>query len=209
MEDKINYYEQYFECWLQELQDLGIIITYEKQPESFKLFEARSIAYLEQLKTKVNSKSWNLFQPIIYTADFKIVFNKNSPFVKNYVANLGEYFGTNAPQKFLFFTTKFTRTGHPVVIVDVKPPAQAIMFSKGMTSSTSFPIKQRVLYDTQDIYVNKVIPYGSRDCLFGKTFTPKKFFMTDTGKKVRAIPKHRKTKKPLYETRLIEEFINQ
>ena len=208
MEEKINYYEHYFECWLQELQDAGIVVTYQKEPRTFRLFEQLPVTYLEQMKTKVKEHVWNLFQDVTYTADFKIVFNKKHKKSHELVGHLNGAFGFNKPKDFIFLTTQFTRSGNPIVYVDVKPPADAIRFSGGFGSARDFPLKQRILYQYQDTYINKIIPYGAKECLFAKTFTPDAFYMTDKKTKIRAIKKHRKTKQELYKAVTITNFLN-
>jgi hypothetical protein len=203
-EEKENEYEKNFEYWLQELLELDLILAYTHQPKTFELYPPLEVPYLEKLKTKDKPKFFNILRDIKYTADFSFIVNKNKN-LAHLIGHLNKDFLYSDPREFLFYTTQVTRSGHPIVIVDIKPSSQATRFSSALGSSREFPVKQRILYDKQGIFVNKVVPYGSKDCLFGKTFTPENFYFTDKRTKIRSVPKD-KDKKPLYVPILINSW---
>lgn len=203
-EPKVNQYELHFENWLQELMDKGDVIAYTPQPTTYKLYPPLTVTYSEQLKTKVKFHNWNVLRDITYTADFSFVVHKESELAK-LIGDLKNDIEFVDPRDYLFFTTKKTRSGHYIVVVDVKPPSSAVQFSASLGSSRDFPIKQRILYDKQNVFINKVVPYGTANCLFAKTFTPERFYYTDKTGALRSVGKN-KDKKPLYVPRLLKNW---
>lgn len=65
--------EWQFFCWLDEAKDLGIVIDYTYQPDEFLLVEKQ---YYTPVYNNPKQKEKLLFREHIYTADFKIVFNR-------------------------------------------------------------------------------------------------------------------------------------
>jgi ATP-dependent helicase YprA (DUF1998 family) len=62
---------------------------------------------------------------------------------------------------------------------------------KGKNGEVTF--NQKLVLERYGIYVNKVIPVGSKECLFNKTFMPQRYLFTDYGKQERKInPKFHK-----------------
>lgn len=201
--DKVNLFEKYFEDWLLELEERGDVIMLEKHPQTFTLLSEVSLLYTQQLKTKVKDAYFNLFSSIVYTADFKFILHKDSPLCK-FVTFIEP--GSLGDPRNVFYCTSKTRTGNLIIYVDIKPPSRALKFSASLGSSREFPIKQRILYDTQNIYINKIVPYGQGKCLFSQTFTPKTFYYTESGKKVRSVGLNNKTKQQLYKPILLIEL---
>lgn len=192
--------EDHFENWCKEAKDLGILINYIRSPRSFVVYESIDVTYLEALKTKDKECSKVFMPSILYTADFKLIFPVD-PIIR--IHNLKESFGFENPSNFLLFYTTKNKKGNPIVYIDVKPPPNAVRYSSKLGSSREFPVKQRVLYSDKGIYINKVIPVGTKEGFYGKTFTPNSYYMTDGGTRVRS------NKKDAYRKITVKEFINE
>ena len=82
---------------------------------------------------------------------------------------------------------------YPIVsYVDVKPTNSVQRKGGKVSSSITFPLKNRILWDRSRIYINKVVPMpmsgtGFKSALFIKTFTPQRYLLTDGGKQLRKI----------------------
>ena len=153
--------EKFFYDWLLELQEIGLIEFINYNPQSYSLcFEA-------VVKTEINTLVRGVIKPkqisrkIIksksYTPDFIIQFKDG-----------------------LCFDSRLERQNKPVIdliisldglcYVDVKGA-----FTRNLTSSITFPDRQAMMYFNHSIYINKVIPYSKKNCLFKDTFYPKTF----------------------------------
>ena len=176
---KINNTEQQFEYWLDELIKQGYVISYEREPKTFLLTKNIGFSYNKETKlktkTKVENKIHFFLKDITYTPDYKVVFSEKA--LGKYVIHLkmsdtGYTADINSFDKYSQFLTLSENDNGYIVYFDVKPPAFVSKFSAKVGSSREFPIKQRLMFDIHNIYVNKVVPVGSKNCLFNKTFKP-------------------------------------
>lgn len=200
-ENKKSSSELYFEWWLDELKNVGLVLEWEREPETFALNSPEIVFYYQRKKRSEVTNSFSLFKAITYTPDYRVVFDKrmyNKFFgVINRLHLLGN--GTKQTnflqddesvevgsvyQNVQYYTTKNFYKNDEVyeLYFDVKPPSSILAFASNVSSSREFPIKQRMMYDVHGIYVNKVIPNGSKNCLFTKTFLPKRYKYTDANK---------------------------
>lgn len=191
-----NSYEIYFEWWLEVLKQNGLVVNYEYQPEAFILKRVVPIFYEHKYAKKDPLfKDFNLFQPITYTTDYKVVFdvalwNKlygiffkddhkmlsdDSQKTGNVYQNTLFY----ASEKGIIFEDNSASIKHVEMYFDVKPPSKAVQFSGKLGSSRDFKFNQRMVYDIHGIYVNKVVPIGTSTSLYAKTFTPNRYLYTD------------------------------
>lgn len=82
--------------------------------------------------------------------------------------------------------------------LDVKPPAHAIQFSGSLGSSRDFKYLQRLMFERNKIYVNKVVMKHGKDSknpnrvntLFNKTFLPERYLYNDVDLKPRKLKNH-------------------
>lgn len=214
MSTERNDTEMYFEWWLDELKEAGLVLSYEREPKAFVLKDAIPIYFEHKYKSKESLyKNFNLFPPMIYTADYKVLFhnnliNKLFGIIKmdNVLLSSNELETGNVYENTLFYCTgnaiKFNPEGVEIYF-DVKPPAKAIRYSSGLGSSREFPVKQRIIYDNEKIYINKVVPIGSDSCLFNKTFTPRRYLFNNVNGKPRKINGIPKTLNSYLQTRSI------
>jgi hypothetical protein len=177
MATNINTNEIYFEWWLDELKNKGLVISYLREPESFKLYEALNINYEKELKTKTKEMSFNLFREMIYTPDYLVRFD----------VSMSKFFGfvednclknSVDRSKILGYTTKYS-DNDIYVYFDCKPTPQAEKYSNKVGSSRDFKFNKRLLYEKHNLIVNKVIPCGIANSLYCKTFLPTRYRFTD------------------------------
>lgn len=208
-EIELSQSELYFEWWLEELQAIGLVLKFErcdKIGESFVLMEPLAFDYNQHYKTKEPLiKQVNVLRSVTYTPDYKVHFNKK--LLGKLYANVNDKLildegriplPGNIWQEILFLTTNtdyWSETS--IVYFDVKPPSSALRFSGALASSRDFPVKQRLMYEKHNIFVNKVISYGQKECLFTKTFLPKRYKWTDKSTKLRSLKTYEKSAKNL------------
>lgn len=189
MKTTVNSIELYFEWWLSELINAGYIKYFERESETFRVASESKYGRIKRFKVKPNEiEQFNLFQKIEYTYDYRIVWNINSA-------------------EYLFFElvdeSNVFQFGKPLFIahridneitsyVDVKPTNSVSRMGGKVSSAISFPYKQRMLWESRRIYINKVVPIpmagtGFNSALFIKSFVPKRYLLTDGGKQARKI----------------------
>ena len=204
MASEINMTEVYFEWWLEELKSEGLVISYEREPKTFELYSALPIYYNQHYNRKEPIiKNFNLFQPVTYTPDYKVVFDKrmlNKLFgtIDINSSEIDEW-GFSKPgsifQETLFYSTSNMKNGSFELWFDVKPPSSALRFSGSLGSSRDFPIKQRLVYEKFGIIINKVVPIGNKNSLFSKTFMPERYKWTDKSGQLRKMKDYEKSSK--------------
>jgi hypothetical protein len=157
--------ELYFSWWLDELKEADYINSWEYEPKSFTLIDKVKYGWSKQLKTKEKHMESTLLNDLCYTPDFRIQWSHkgcNSPFVWQYKSKRSHAFSILIGE---------------VSYIDVKGT-----FDRNKSNST-FSIIQKVMYDKRGILVEKVVPQK----LFEKTFTPKRYLLTDGGGQARKI----------------------
>jgi hypothetical protein len=198
MSSEKNMTEVYFEWWLEELKAVGLVKSYEREPQTFVLMDAEPIFYNQHYKSKEPLvKNFNLFRPITYTPDYKVVFSiKLVSKLFGYIdrnKKIIEDYGFKEPGSVYQETLCYTIDEHDAfkggieVWFDVKPPAKALQFSGQLGSSREFPYNQRLMYEKHNIIVNKVVPIGSSTSLFAKTFLPNRYRWTDKSGAIRQL----------------------
>ena len=126
--------DSYEECdflnWCSEAAELGIIIDFEYQPESFVLFEP--VFYINPQKKKKS-----LFRIHAYSADFRIRLNPNT------LPVLQDEF-------------KITYDQLQKECIDVFLDVKGTFQRNGM--GRSFSINQKWMYEKYGIYIQKLVP---------------------------------------------------
>lgn len=169
--------ELYFSWWLDELIEAGYVLDYT-DANTYQLTSGLYLEYLEIKKTKNVIKTQTLLEPSNYTPDFEIKWHKNAlgifvnPPIRSLVDGNKVYHDGVLGK---FDKNLFTKSGE--CLVEVKP----VYDRHNMTRLVQLNIKQ--MMQQHSIFVNLVkIPD-----LFVKTFTPKRFLYTDSGKLERKI----------------------
>jgi len=191
------------DLWLSDVNLKGYIKGFfdqESSPE-FVIYEDSTMEYnVERViykgkkneQTKVEKKKYSVFKGVKYTPDRTILWEDKSKgiFFKTFDdirngRNLDCYFIANEVKR---------EDGSIIYVsyIDTKaPPSPKIQ----NCSDVSFRIKSKWLYEKYGIYVNKVynMPTGKfsspKKYLFLHTFTPYRYFFTDTGQSLRGINK--------------------
>jgi len=195
---KVNPIEQYFEWYLQELKDCGYIKDFFREPETLTVAETSTALYTKRMKSKTKHIEINLFPKIRLTYDYLIIWNDIAEyFFYEVIEPHNVLFQLKRP---LFIAHKYplyingevySETEIPYSYIDVKTLSTITRFGSNSTSYT-FPLKQRMLYDSFGIYVNKIVPIpagkkGFKQSLFLNSFTPKRYMFTDKSGQLRKI----------------------
>ena len=137
--------EWYFYSWLIECKKLGIVLEYEYQPKEFLLTD--KFKYVPAFGNP-KKKEKHLLADHVYTADFRIVFNK--------------FYGEKLSEYFKIPIEAIDAKGDAVVFVDVKGG-----FNR-FAGDRNFSIHQKMMWDKYKRYVQKIVP----EDLFKKLGTP-------------------------------------
>jgi len=181
--------ELYFSWWLDELIEKGYVLDYT-DAKTYQLTNGLYLEYTKVKKTKTVIKSQTLLEPSEYTPDFEIKWHKNALgiFVNPPIQAILD--GNKARHDTIigkFDKSLFIKSAE--FLVEIKPSYDR----HNMTRLVQLNIKQ--MMQQHRIFVNLVkIPD-----LFIKTFTPKRFLYTDSGKLERKIN---------FKVTTLEEYIN-
>lgn len=187
---EINDIEQFFEWWLLEMLSAGYIKEFFREPETMVVRTTAEYGRYKRFKSKEKEvEIFNLFPEIKYTYDYQIIWNKEAEYLF--------YEETNEAMVFQFGKPKFIahynqELEHCVSYVDVKPTNSVQQKGGKVSSSITFPLKCRMLWDSQRLFINKVVPIPMRGtghsmALFITTFTPQRYLLTNGGGQARKI----------------------
>lgn len=201
-EKKENRFELYFEWWLNDLKKVGLVKSYVKEPNNVLVLDPVTIYSNMHYQTKEKKiVSHNLCKLASYTRDYDVVFHRSllDVFIgylikiEPNVYELKELHHREKGDSYFEFSYYYIQNISEIngdwitVSFDVKPPAAALAFSASLTSSREFPYNQKLTLEKFNIFVNKVVPTGSKTSLFSKTFFPSRFLFTDGGRQERKI----------------------
>ena len=189
-----NKLELYFEWFFSELKDHGYIKDFYREPTTIYYREPEKIKRLKVFKSKApRIEEVTLFPKLSYTADYKVVWEEKARyyFFEDAVqVELGMPFAYGVPV-FLSNTELINNKEEYISYFDVKPTSAVSRKGRVSTSST-FYLKQRMIFETSGRYINKFIPIpmagaGKRSAIFPNVFTPQRYLFTDGGKQIRKI----------------------
>ncbi len=191
---KENPDELYFTWYLDELMHYGFLKNYDREPETLIVLPAYEHLRQKHFQTKANeNENFNLTQPLTYTYDFRLIWEEAAIHIFTEAFRKGLPFKYGEPT-FVSHYIKLHGGVELVSFVDVKPHVSAANFGGGKLSTYyTFPLIQKFLMATRNLYINKVIPknqgkHGINTCLFAKTFTPNRYEYTDEARTFRKIP---------------------
>lgn len=143
-----------FYFYLRELLQMGYIKAFSYEPQVFTLFEKRKIGWYERLRTKLKPRESTLLHECTYTPDWRIEWTDKAidVFICEYQRHTSQHY---------FF--------HDNLITWIDTKGSGIGSAKN-SSHFTFPIKQKWLFQTKGIFVQKVVPL---EC-FNQTFFPMK-----------------------------------
>lgn len=196
---KPNMYETYFEWWLNDLQKLGLVRKWKKEPESLLMLDPLVVySNVHYVIKESLSVSHNLLQPASYTRDYDVEMHRSllDVFIGLLVPENGVYILKELRKRgpgdvFYEFRYYYILNASDIVdefvtvSFDVKPSSSAIRFSSKLGSSREFPYNQKIMAERYGIFVNKVVPDTSG--LFKKTFMPSRYLFTDGGGQLRKL----------------------
>lgn len=186
---EINTIELYFEWWLLEMQSAGYVVDFIREPEQLLVMDSATYGRYKRFKTKEKEvEEFNLFPKIQYTYDYKIIWNEKAEYLFYEEALKGEVFLFGNP----VFIAHRDKENRVYSLVDVKPTNSVQRMGGKVSSAITFPLKQRMLWERDRLYINKVVPMpmsgtGFSSALFIKTFVPQRYLLTDGGGQRRKI----------------------
>jgi len=203
---RVNQIELYFEWWLTELMEAGNIKEWSREPETMTVVSESTYGRIKRFKRKENEiEQFNLFHSIDYTYDYFIIWNTVAEYLFYEVTDETNVFQFGKP---LFVAHEIVGAENGTYdigsYVDVKPTTSVMQRGGKVSSAVSFPIKQRMIWDNYRKYINKVVPMpmagtGFKSALFIKSFTPKRYLITDGGQQARKIK---------WPTTMLKQYVN-
>lgn len=156
--------ELYFAYYLQELKDNGFVKEFSYETTTYDLASSQSMPYVKKMKTKDKVVNEHYLHGASLTSDFTIEWDKSamSVFVLNPFEPIED------PKVFAFrLSTNALPTRSQI---EIKPYSEV-----NTTSSISFPVKQKWVFQKYGEYIQKIVPYNPSNtkCLFSLTFYPK------------------------------------
>lgn len=173
--------ELYFSWYLEELIENGFIKGFVLHPKTYQLSDPIFYEWEELLKTKSKPRVSKLLEDHVYTPDFLINWNEKARGIFYEEIDSLEGLPKNLP----YFIADDGKS-----IIEIKPSFD----QNNMTRLVMINIKW--VYEKFGDYVQKVIPIPSVSkagkispgtALFAKTFTPKRYLLTDKSMKPRKI----------------------
>ena len=170
--------EIYVLWWLLELQEKGFVTHFEPHPQIFELIPPEKYAYEKHMKTcKKIIRIAQLFDSHDYTPDFVVYFSATA-YERGYTYKLNQ---ENSSIRMHKNRGKICISSG-CAWIEVKG-AYSIY-----NNHREFSINQKLLWNNQKIYVQKIEPLA----LFKHTFYPERYLWTDGLKKKRTIKKSSK-----------------
>lgn len=191
VEEKDSMEELYFEWYLQELKDAGIVNNFFFHPAKFDLVSSTTYELYTGLKRKPSLRV--LCSRQTYTPDFLITWNKHDADAAKFFKIVQEIPETTRlvaddDEADRFFWAQPKPIAYSTY-VDIKP-----QFQRQQSRTAVFSLKRAIMLEKFRLNVQAVIYQN----LFEKTFTPQRFLRCDKSNKVRKIN---------FPVRSLEEFL--
>lgn len=166
--------EKYFSYYLDELKEAGFVNEWSYETSTFELCKPYSRKYQKQLKTKVVEKEEFLLHKSSITIDFTIIWDYKA----SNIFFLNGFYPISCDIKTIPF--RLIKPIGNCSYIEIKPTNESTT-----TSSISFPLKQKQLMKDHHVYCQKIKPFDlkGKNCLFEKTFVPKKVLKEEVYKR--------------------------
>lgn len=182
--------EEIFVEWLKELQEAGFVLNYKyfRKHEGFCLSNEVQHNWIKNRNNKSISEIQVLLQSHYYTPDFYIIWAEKA------YGYFIDYFTLNNEEKIdkslIIAQSNNNSTLIPQGIISIVDTKGSFQRHGGLTE---FRINQKWIYDKYKLFVNMVkVPE-----IFEKTFIPKSYLKTKTGK----------DRKINFKFKLLEEYV--
>jgi hypothetical protein len=179
--------EQHFLWWIEELQEAGFIRSWRKA-STYALTEPLAVRYTKPRASKATGKPLppkiaekRLRTGLSYTPDFQIEWSLRAYGL--FCFELGDHIFASEPQH--HFVLNYI-AGSPISVVEVKPK---IAGRNAMNHSRFLAARMNaeILFHRHGIFANLVEIGPMPKSLFDRTFTPRRFLLTDKTEKPRTI----------------------
>lgn len=164
-------FEVLFVMWLKESITAGYVARYKYHPDPIVIQESISREYELQGKTKVLIRTESLFQKVVYTPDFIIIWTEKAEkcglvvSIDNRTRRINDH-----P-----FVGQRLESGMIRSIIDVKPPTKQ---GGANASYRDLAIKRPIIWKQKGYYIQAIVPINPKkidECLFSRTWAPKEY----------------------------------
>lgn len=192
METEINDIEMFFQWWLNEMVEAGYIKSYIREGETLIADNSISYGRIKRFKSKESKvELFNLFPEVKYTYDYRIIWDQSAEFLFYETVEEAHAFQFGKPVFVAHYAT-IEDEAEIISYVDVKPTNSVMRAGGKVSSSITFPFKQRLIWMNEKLYINKVVPIpmsgtGFSSALFIKTFVPARYLITNKSGAARKI----------------------
>jgi hypothetical protein len=162
--------EVYFSWWLDDAIKAGYVVKYSYEPEPLHLSDVVKNKYIKKLKTKNKNMEEKLLDKHVYTADFLIYWNDKA--------------------RDIFFINENTKKQNNQAFTFVKENKSYVEIKGSFDNNNMtrlFRVNQKWVYDKLNVFVNLFKISNNKNSFFDKTFTPRRYLLTDGGGKKRKI----------------------
>lgn len=176
--NELNSTEVQFLKWLKKLESQGLIkdIQYGNNVEPIVYFsEAKLIP--NSIPKNINVKNAHILREASYKPDFvfKMHIRLEGKLFYTLHTNYKAYTKKTLDMPY-FYSNELADSDFYTIYVDTKPS----FVTKRHTSSISFPIKVKALYDSLNVYINKVIMTKLVKKTFSEKENPRKYITLET-----------------------------
>jgi hypothetical protein len=180
--------ELYFSYFLEELLSIGVILSYEHNPEPFVLTKGFNKEYQKILKKSTKILTQKVIGKKIYTTDFKIVWNPDKD-----ISIIAQDIDDTILKITCPFLYKKEKQSDDTIQLISYVETKGIFDRNNMTRL--FQQNKAWLFDKYQIYINLI----KLPSFFEETFTPQKYLFTKIKKDTRRLK---------YTPKTIKEFFN-
>ena len=164
-------FEILFCMWLKEAVNAGYVLRYKYHPDPIIIQESISREYLQQLKTKEVIRTESLFQKVVYTPDFILIWSEKAEKC-GLVMSIDDI--TRRINDHPFVGQRLP-SGQLRSIIDVKPPTKQ---GGANASYRDLAIKRPIIWKQKGYYIQAIVPINPKkidESLFSRTWAPKEY----------------------------------
>lgn len=183
--------EMYSRWFFEELVEYGYLKRFDREVETLNVLPAKKHKREKHFVKKKNTEeTFTLLNELNYTYDFRLIWNEKAIHIFTDVYEKNGVFKYGQPH-FISQWIVVNGVKELVSYVDIKPHSAVAAYGGNLSTFYTFPLIQKILMITRDLFINKMIPvnsgrHGVNTCMFAQTFTPNRYRFTDGGGQLRS-----------------------